>query len=657
MAKAEAFSFGAVDTRSNPLNLPGERSIRCRNFTPLQSGQLRLRYGFTEPTMTGAVDSTQIHSAAYYETFAGVQYILFGQGTKLKSMALATGVVTQLALLTNGNSWGHFRARNSIFLANGTDFKQFDGTTLRDVGIRAPNSTEASAVSVAAQLSPAGSFDSTTLTGYQLSMAYYNPNTGHVGNAVQVGARVTIPGSGYSLAVTGLPNLSGVNPEWQKILGRTPDGGAVPYWFLDGSGNPVVVNNTATSATIISMDIDTTKELPFRNSVPTVIPDSFTRVNTRVFGKATGNQYIRYSEDVADVTNANFVGNPEESWPADNIEAFPTGELPRGVHNYRFEGWFFSRNNLAVWSELLRQQGGSPWRGPWPAGLAGQRAFVETPYGPHWLTPDKQLMSFDGSSGGPTPASSEYENSLLAKISDGFVAQTELMYLRDPEKQIDRLYIFSQDILGNPLMIIHDFLLRDARSPIEIQGASGQAYEAIYSNKVPNTFVGSGYTPRQNPLDSTGRARLWTGSTTGTFMQLEDGTADGFHPGTDNAFTFTGDIIKLINLGPDKPSLESLQIHGDGATLDVSYSLRPLEDISSFQEGSFQAMTPPIEGRWVMKFDSAPDTQWIAIRLQLTAHPTDGNYDMTDPPFIPLPTYGVINEAVLMLGRTRPQAK
>ena len=71
-----------------------------------------------------------------------------------------------------------------------------------------------------------------------------------------------------------------------------------------------------------------------------------------------------------------YVGQPVESWPPNQAEPLPTGEQPTAIHSYRLEGWFFSRNNLCIWSQFLLQQGVNPWRGPWPGGCVAQRAFV-----------------------------------------------------------------------------------------------------------------------------------------------------------------------------------------------------------------------------------------------------------------------------------------
>src|SRR3990167_1075148 len=387
----KSVSFGGVNDSAHPLNFPITRSVRCKNWVPKPNGRLQLRYGYTLPTMS-TVSAADIHSATYFETWAGTQYILFQQSTALKQLELLGGTVCAIATLTSAAQFGHFRANNKLHLSNATEFKSYDGTTLRNNGIREPQAADFATVSTIGtpgtatdvaggdtawasvgnalasddayatvslgsaetsdwiqvssiglaipagalivdvraivegnsgsnasslhaqiikagtqqgeistnvysessdtvttasfttengglSLSPAdvnatdfgmavrmqsdpgttgtrsidqitvqviyttsvtvsastatpGSFSTTELTGYQLYLAYYNPNTGHVGNRMAIGTRTTVAGEGYSLVLEGLPDISGIDSEWLKVVGRTPDGGEVPYWFI-----------------------------------------------------------------------------------------------------------------------------------------------------------------------------------------------------------------------------------------------------------------------------------------------------------------------------------------------------------------------------------------------------------------------------------------
>lgn len=642
-SKAEQYIFGGVDSRSNPANFPSGRALRVKNFRPLSSGQLRLRYGYTVPLMNAvAPEQGAIHSAAYYEQFSGSQSLLFGATVALNSLDMASGTITELKVFTSGNPWGHFRAANRIFIGNGVDRQvNYDGTKLRNSGLRAPTQGEAAIVGVAVSAT-AGTWATTQLSGYQLYMVYYNPITGQVGNRVKIGNRILVGTPLQSVDLNLLPDLSMEDTELVKGFGRTNDGGEVPYWLIDAAGNRVVAGNTQATANITDSTVDTTQELPTRNGLPPDRLNKFARVGSRIFAARDADHFLYYTEDESDISNGNFVGVPHESWAGDNAEAFPTGQVPTALHAYRLEGWFYSKTHLAIWSQYLFQQGTNPWRGPWPVGCAGQRAWIETPKGPFWMTPGREIMGFN--QGGPVNVSDEYEKALLGKIATQYISQTELAYLRDPEKKIDCLYILGKDKDGGPVFVIHDFLLKDDRS------TSGQGYEALYAGMTPTTLAGSGFTPRQNVFDLDGRERLWCGtSDQGRMLQLEDGADD-------NGNVYSGDIIGLVNVGPEKRTVNALQWQGDSKIV-IKYSTKPTLGLDEMTDTKPETLTPDDN---VFEAVIAEEARWIFVRIQLDSHvagdePTDpvNNFDATDPPSMPFASYGLVNFAMAKLGTSR----
>lgn len=814
--KAESFSIGGVSSRDNPANFPINRSIRCTNFCPQASGQLRLRSGYSVamPATNDTGGATTIHSLLYYEQFAasylGPQFALYGKGVGLYDFNLAGGPSLFIATLSNANPWGHFRARNSIFLANGTDFKQWDGSKLRPVGIRAPlangveNSTitttsayaanattshvdaawvdpnnitgppdglfaytiitppvqysdwlnagyssmgvpsgdviagfkvkvwlhvnsigssftlyvqprwnganigqykqidftsddinlgpgyielgdasdlwgdsgwvpgrfndgtlqigleafsntggqlsaDAVQVTVTSKTNPAGPTVSFTadangswapaqLSGYQAYMAYYNPQTQHMGNRIPIGDRVGTNATAVAMLIVQLPDLSAINAEWVKVIGVTNDGGEVPHELVDRSGNMVVVPNAATTASFLLGNVDVLSELPTRNDVPPPL-GKFARVGTRIFGALSGSPTMYYSNDIADISNANYVGRPEESWPGNQTENLPSGEEPTSIHAYRLEGWFFSRTVLFIWSQFLQQQGANPWRGPYPGGCPSQRGFVETPYGPFWVTAELELATFMDD--GVISVSDEYEAALLAKISTKTSDTIEVAYLRDPSQLTDEIVVRGLDKDGNVVIVVHDFRLKDERSP------HGQGYNYQYGGVTVRTFAGAGYTPRFNVYDTNGRMRLWAGSTQGFIAQLEDGSS------SDNGTVYSGDYIGLISVGPNRPGLVELEWQGDG---NVQFSWT--KDYNNTLAQFTPAVTEQIPGessRWASKMGG--EGRWLYARLQLKSHPADGSFAITDPPFSPLPVYGVVNMVDLKLGAERPEGR
>jgi len=650
IGRAETYSLGGVDSRSNPANFPPERALRCLNFSPLETGALRLRSGYTVPmnATNDTVGGIPIHSLLYYEQFSasylGPQFCMYGKGSSILTFNETTKVSTVIGSMPSGNPWGHFRSKNRIHFGEGSaipfygynfGFQNWDGTTLRPSGI--PTLATPGTVNTISA-NTAGSFAPSTLGGYQFYEAWYNPITQHMGNCTQVGARVNVSATGSQVVLGGMGTPP--SPEWVTAVGMTNDGGQVPYWLVDANGNHIVIGNTATQGTILIGNVDPLAELPFRNYVPPPF-DKFARVQTKIFANKSGSPFLYYSNDESDVTNANYVGNPEESWPADQAEPFPTGELPTSIHGIRFEGWFFSRNHLAIWSLVLLQQGSNPWRGPWEGGCAGQRLFVNTPYGPYWVTPHKQIATFMDD--GVISISEEYEAALLGRLGDSTLSQAELAYVRDPETRTDVLVLKGLDKNGNLMIVIHDFLIKDNRSPF------GQGYEYSYVNMTLQTFCGAGYTPRTNAVDVGGTERLWAGSKEGMIAQIEDDS------NSDNGAEYSGDYIGLIGLGPNRPSIAELEFQGD-ANLHVSYLTDESLSLGDFKDAIPPEIIPGASTRYGAKY-SGEEARWLYQRLQLTSHHQDGNFLMPNPPYIPMPTYGVINMAILKLGAERPEGR
>jgi hypothetical protein len=688
--KAETYELGAVDSRSNPANFPMNRSLRCLNWAPQSSGGLRLRSGYSLAMQASndTLGATAIHSMIYYEQFAatqlGPQYCLYGKGANLLQFNMATGVSELISAMPSANPWGHFRSGNRVHIGDGTPqfvqwtgyvggegwtvgFFNWDGATMRPSGLPdaglaplAPASAFGEYATVLA--STLGSFTPTTLGGYAFYIALYNPVTQHMGNARQFSgnyygrfasatARQNVTNTASIIVLsgnifgggTGTPGFP-FSDELVWAIGMTNDGGEVPYWMIDANGNHIVLGNTQRVATLELGAVDYLSELPARNDMPPAF-DKFARVGTRIFANLSGDPYIYYSNDISDVTNANYVGNPEESWPADQAEPFPTGELPTCIQGGQYEGWFFSRSSLAIWSSILQAQGANPWRGPWPGGCAGQRAFVDTPYGRYWLSNEKQLCTFMDD--GVISVSEEYELALLGKLASATLSSAELAYQLDTENLVDQIAIKGSDANGNPVFVVHDFRLKDERSPF------GCGYNYVYSNLVCQTFMGAGYTPRTNAYDTTGKMRLWAGSKSGFIAQLEDGSVD------DNGATYSADHIGIINMGLNRPGLDEIEYQGDPA-LQVSW----LDDYSQSDVAAFDLVAGEViqsdsgyanPSRFGVKL--VGEARWLYTRLQLTSHGADGNFELTDPPFLPMPSYGAVNAIVLKLGRERPEAR
>ena len=622
--QVEFADFSGVDSRSSPLRLPPGRALRSRNWVVKPNGILQLRYGYTRPAMSATDTSSPIHSAGYYELNSGVRHVLFGQGTALKKYEVgSTGTVTTISTLSTNSAWNGVYENNHFLFGNGTDKKDFDGTNLRDIGIRSPTAAEAASVSVAYSTASGGSWSTTGFSGHQLYMSYYNPQNGHVGNRIAIGARFTIGTASGVVVVTGLPDLSGVNAEFVKLIGRTHDNGEVPFVFVDTSGTYIVVGNTASTATFTLPNVDVNSEMPTRNG----LPPRFNKI-----AWAIGRAYaideddptaIRYSESQADVPSGLFVGLPPHAWPSSNKVFFPTGERALAIHGVDDEIWVWTRNHLAILTEFGTAESsiGRPvvrWRGTWVGGIAGHRAFTKTRYGPFWTSSDKQLMT--RGQAGPQPASEEYEGTLLVPIADAQLPNVELAYLFDSSKDLDALYIHGKDAGGNQVEAIHDF------------GAGNIGSEHIYPNLLISTFVRN---PQQvvSMRDSNGKMRLWIGDTAGKFAQLEDGDSD-------SGSTYSADYIGVLNLGPSEPTLGALEWFGDSSVrITVSPDLRlTLADLDSLTSLPATLIDDKVSLNRVQVEDKG---QYMYLRVQLDSHHADGTLLPSSPVAgVPLETYG-----------------
>lgn len=454
-------------------------------------------------------------------------------------------------------------------------------------------------------------------------------------------SRITISQTTSQVVISGLPDLSGENTELLKVLGRTVDGAGVPYIIVDGGGNFVTVDNAATVATLTEGKIDPGLELPIRNG----LPPNF-NIGTRVLGRSYVVDFddpskIRYSEGDADDVDGFFLGVPSHSWPASNEIPFPTGESVLALHEVDDELWAWSRNHLAIFTELGDfSSGGRAFpalRGVWVGGIAGARAFAKTPYGPHWFSHDRELMA--RSQSGPVVVSEEYQHELLAKLDQAQLSTAELSYLRDPERDIDRIYIKGKDTSNNPVIVIHDFKLRSAQSPL------GEGSEYAYTGMTASVFVRF---PQSviSMRDENSRWQLWTGAEDGKFYQLEDGAEDG-------GLTYSADYIGILNAGPDQPLIAHLDFSGDKeiefrATTELDLTVAELDSLKSLVKEEQDADTH----RYRVNIEEP--VQHMVFRIQRTSEIGESLTD-NSPKHIPLEVYGRLYVVRPELGRPRRQ--
>ena len=150
----EFYEFGGVDSRSNPLNMPSNRSLRCKNWVPMRSGHLQLRRGYTAITQS-LVTATPIHSLTSFRLLNDDRYLVYGQGTTVNRLDLSDGNVAAVTVkgsaIASSNRWSWAFAKNMLHGANGSQVKMVDANgVMRDNGLPDPYHSES------AQALPAG---------------------------------------------------------------------------------------------------------------------------------------------------------------------------------------------------------------------------------------------------------------------------------------------------------------------------------------------------------------------------------------------------------------------------------------------------------------------------------------------------------------------
>jgi hypothetical protein len=470
-------------------------------------------------------------------------------------------------------------------------------------------------------------------SGYQFYIAIYNPTTQHVGNRIAIGSR-HVNTARVNIIISGLPDYSQIDSEWEVLIGRTGDGAQIPYVIADDADNFIAAASGQTQITI-SNQIDGNFEMPTRNGVIHPECTMFARVGTKSYAADPGSPTVRISGDESDDTTGIFLGRPEQSWADNDIETFPTSAPVRGIAENDYELAVGTLRDTAILSD---QNGQRVWKGPWNVGWAGPRAWCKaSPYGFFWLTDRKELATF--ANGLPTPISDEYEAGTLAQISDSFLGDVELTYFRDPAKNKDEIRIEGKDSSGVPITVIHDFKLRDERSPF------GQGYLSQYQGPLGNPFTSV------QARDSSNKLTIYAGDNAGFLYRLYQGADDVGNE-------YDADAIFLANAGPNRPDVPYIDFFGDsqikvsvGRTLATTADT--FEELSPGGDGPMSVPGEEDDALWRAHLLTPEIHSHVYLRFQLTSHSADGDLSLNNPPHLPLETYGRLYEIVPIMGDTR----
>lgn len=661
----EELEFGGVDSRSNPLNMPHNRLLRCLNWVPKQAGYLEQRWGYSTVSVVGTVvgSTTGIFPITLWN---GTKYILIFQTlpqwrtftiTTPPSEIVPTIRGTPLVSTTvPGNSYSF---SNRFYYGDGSNQKFFDGSTWRDNGIRVPTTAEGASVTVSAGANDANGLPVAILSGYQFYAAYYNPVSGQVGNRISIGSRLANTASTVDVSFTGLPQMSTVggnnsagDSEWVIVLGRTGDGAQVPYVCVDSGNNWITVPNTATSFTLTSGSIDGNFELPTRNGVIPTAQTMFAVIGDYIYSCDPASPTVRISGSALDARNGRFMGVPEQSWAPDDIETFPTAQPVSCLAEVDLEAFVATQSDCAILTDLA---GVRAWRGPWPVGCAGARAKTKTHHGFFWVSGDKELCTFVN--GLPMVISEEYEAAELSQIGDQYLSTVELLYFRSAALHKDEIRIEGRKSDGTPYTIIHDFKLTETSSPYGISESSspyGQGYSAQFLGQLSGPFTSAVV------RDVNGKMQVWampTGNSNGVLTSLYQ-----HYSGADDAHNqFTSDAISLVNPGPERPSVQFVDWYGD-PNVDIAIGKTLKTDLGT-DNFAFEELTPSdnpgivVSGyeddfRFRATIDR-PELHHTYFRIRLTSHSGDGSLALNSPPHVPLESYGRVYALLPIIGDSR----
>lgn len=267
----EQIDAGGVDSRSNPINLPRNRALRCLNWVPKQAGYWEQRWGYTTVSMS-TVSVSAIHSIFPYRTWSGGKFVLFMQGTTLKTLDTSSGTVAtppvRGAAVASSVKGAGFFANNRFHYGNGTDQKWYDGVNWRDSGLPTLTLTQiqsititegvreltiAQAASVTLTAAATGTFPADTLSGHLMYVVIFDISNNEIGPATisVASGRVTVT-LNQKITVGGLPNLSSINTNWVKLIGGTIDGGNLAWFFTNTSTNLVSCTRSGTTLTVVA---------------------------------------------------------------------------------------------------------------------------------------------------------------------------------------------------------------------------------------------------------------------------------------------------------------------------------------------------------------------------------------------------------------------
>lgn len=489
---AQQLEFRGVLTNGNPLARPFHTAAYCHNLRVMPGFWLRT-WGGRKARSYGASGTWKQFHEYRDPSYSGwtnhiAQHADSGNVNKWKWVSLNNFLITDI-LTIDGSFDSNYATNNALAVANLRDrVVLYNGLGVRDSnGSRSPltsyfpteqknayfglDAHVPGGTNPAAAASGAGSI--TIATHRKIYVGLWNTRTGHFGNGVLAGTISAATGIGIQITNLNLLKVNYYDAYDQGLIKyvfySTLDGGEVPYLLLDANNiDPVSELSTNTTKTITALNLDQTKEMPTTNHPPRPMR-WLAVVNGRMYGclmlggsdsaAQAGFRYppdqryyagIVYSAAADDVTDREFLGAPEESWPLTNFSGTPNAEIPIcGVpapDGYRLLA-------ITPTSTFLVEEA-ADHKHEWTTvsdihGIARIECMAKTPRGPVWLTQRNQIAMLRGES--LEVLSVNYQTLLKGK-TPRFAT-----YTLDPINQIDRYEAYFTDGTG----VFHDFLAND----------------------------------------------------------------------------------------------------------------------------------------------------------------------------------------------------
>ena len=373
----------------------------------------------------------------------------------------------------------------------------------------------------------------------------YHEPTGHYSNGVYCG-KITTTGATGTITVSNLDRLAATynnnteRGELYYVFYASIDGFEVPYLIMDSTHTgplKLAITSTSKSLSVEAADIgtengwflDRTTEMPVQNFPPRPMK-ALWAVNQRLYGiplnggSGTGSDFtyqwptrslasVVWSKAPGDDRDTKVVGDPQQSWPLENIKFTPNIETPIwGCASLGGDAsivWTPSStfimqelsNGVHLFNSISEIHG-----------LVNPMTVKKTDYGIAWVDQNNQicLLSSDTKEG-LSVISIRYQEALVGKTTSC------ADYLIDPNNDIDRYQVWFTDATS----LCHDFRLRSSEFP------EGMAY----------TCTGQDFTAAATVRTTDGKRHHIVAK--GGFYTQEAQAETGKIPTTDDTFSNT----------------------------------------------------------------------------------------------------------------------